>query len=74
MNLIELQDVLGKSIKKITDNNFNFEEKEEVLKEAEYVAKIAKQMINNADIILRSEKAMSEGQNLRNMREIINGN
>ena len=38
------------------------EERKKEQEKAEYVAKLAKQMINNADVILRSEKLVAEGR------------
>lgn len=62
MTLLELQNILGATISKITDESLSKREHDESLTNAEYIAKIAKQMINNADIILRSEKLIDEGK------------
>lgn len=56
MTLIELQDILGKGIKAITETENDKKQHQYALENAEYIAKIAKQMINNADIILRTDK------------------
>ena len=56
MTIIELQDVLGNSIKEI---NLSFEDDQqrmEAFNKAEYTAKIAKQMVNAADVVLRADK------------------
>lgn len=71
MNLLELQDILGNTILEVTDTNKSDEEHKTSLTNAEYIAKIAKQMINNADIVLRSEKLMQEGYEMKNTREMI---
>lgn len=71
MNLLELQNILGNTISEITNKSRSKEEHKEILDNAEYIAKISKQMINNADIILRSEKLMSEGKSLPKIKEII---
>ncbi|MBU5669554.1 hypothetical protein KQI68_06835 [Peptoniphilus sp. MSJ-1] len=71
MNLLELQDILGNTILEVTDKNKSDEEHKISLTNAEYIAKIAKQMINNADIVLRSEKLMQEGYEMQNTREMI---
>lgn len=57
MNLLELQDKLSESITDISDTkNMTPDKAEAVFKRAEYIAKVSKQMINNADIILRADK------------------
>ena len=71
MNLLELQDILGNTISEIRDNEKTEEEHKKALSNAEYIAKISKQMINNADIILRSEKLMTEGKKLPNIKKMI---
>lgn len=71
MNLLELQDILGNTITEIIDDNKTEEEHKKSLSNAEYIAKISKQMINNADIILRSEKLMTEGKKLPNIKKMI---
>jgi len=49
MTLLELQDVLGKAILSIEDGTGNIDK-------AKAIASLAKQMINNADVILRTDK------------------
>lgn len=56
MNLLELQDVLGQRISVAMDPNLTDENREKEIKTSEVVARLAKQMINNADIILRTDK------------------
>ena len=63
MNLLELQKILGNRIKEeINSKNLSESEKYECHKTSENIAKLAKQMINNADIILRSEKLITDKQ------------
>ena len=52
MTLLELQDVLGKAIVSIEDGTGNIDK-------AKAIASLAKQMINNADVILRTDKFMN---------------
>ncbi len=52
MNLLELQDVLGDMVSQVKNSNGD----KEVSTKAESIARLAKQMINNADIILRTDK------------------
>lgn len=49
MTLLELQNVLGKAILSIEDGTGNIDK-------AKAIASLAKQMINNADVILRTDK------------------
>jgi hypothetical protein len=56
MTLVELQDVLSKSITEVMDTTATAEEHATSLTTAEVVARLAKQMINNADVILRTDK------------------
>lgn len=49
MNLLELQELLGNEIKAVVSGTADIEE-------AKAVASLAKQMINNADIVLRADK------------------
>lgn len=56
ITLIEMQDVLGKQIERCTDEHLTAETRALVFDQAKNVAKLAKQVINNADIILRADK------------------
>ena len=62
MTLIELQQILGDRIEMAADKSLPLEER---IKEAEIsqtISSLAKQMINNADVVLRSEKLDAEGK------------
>lgn len=52
MKLTELQSVLGEEINKVRQNGVD----DNILKGAHTVALLAKQVINNADIIIRFDK------------------
>ena len=65
MTLVELQEVLGKQIENLTDEREPFENKRRIAENALVISALAKQMINNADVVLRAEKLFSEGK-LRN--------
>lgn len=54
MTIIELQSVLGQTIDAI--RNAEGEDIKSTYIKAEYIAKIAKQMINAADVVLRTDK------------------
>lgn len=60
MTLVELQKVLGKQIEDLTDPREPFENKRRIAENAIVVSSLAKQMINNADVVLRSVKFMAD--------------
>ena len=60
MTLIELQEKLGKQIEDITDECIPFENRKKMAELATVVSSLAKQMINNADVVLRAEKLRGE--------------
>ena len=62
MTLTELQDKLGEQINLITNEETPFEERKRLADVATVVSSLAKQMINNADVILRTEKLVAEGK------------
>ncbi len=64
MTLLELQELLGKNITKIDDlpDDVDKDKLLTAIKRAETVAHLAKQMINNADVILRRDVAIGNGK------------
>ena len=56
MTLLELQKILGARIEKVQDGTLTDEQREAEVKTSDIIARLAKQMINNADIILRTDK------------------
>ena len=60
MTLIELQNVLGERIKLANDPNIDENTKKAEAETSKTIASLAKQMINNADVVLRAEKFMKE--------------
>lgn len=62
MTLTELQNKLGEQIDLLTDKSTPFTAKKQFADVAMTVSSLAKQMINNADVILRTEKLVSEGK------------
>lgn len=62
MTLIELQNKLGEQIEALTNPEASNETKKEAAEIASVISSIAKQMINNADIVLRRDKMISEGK------------
>lgn len=62
MTLLELQDILGERIRIAINPNLSVEERKEETGISQTIASLAKQMINNADIVLRADKLVSEGK------------
>lgn len=60
MTLVELQEVLGKQIEMLTDEREPYENKRRIAENAIVVSSLAKQMINNADVVLRSVKFVAD--------------
>lgn len=68
MTLKELNNILGDQIRKIQNNEPN------ARMDAVLIVSIAKQIINNADVIMRAERLRSEGVLLdSHMEELITG-
>lgn len=64
MTLIELQDILGDRIK-ITLSDMETEERVIENEQTALIIETAKQMINNGDLILRTEKLAAQAKNLK---------
>ena len=63
---------LGEQITLITDEKTPYEAKKKLADVATVVSSLAKQMINNADVILRTEKLIAEGKlNESNIEKMI---
>ena len=67
MTLVELQFILGENIKavhemKVSGEEADPEEIKAVYGRAEAIARLAKQMVNNADVVLRKDKLQAEGK------------
>lgn len=64
MTLIELQEILGDRINVCLENDLTPEERQTENAQSALIMGIAKQMINNGDLILRTEKLMAQSKNL----------
>lgn len=64
MTLLELQDVLGDRIRVTLRDDLTAEEREMENEQSALIISTAKQMINNGDLILRTEKLMAQMKNL----------
>ena len=62
MTLAQLQGKLGEQIELLTDPNTPHTAKKNLAEIAQTVSSLAKQMINNADVFLRTEKLVAEGK------------
>ena len=62
MTLRELQAVLGERIKIAQDTTMALEDRVRETEISQTVSSLAKQMVNNADVVLRAEKLLSEGK------------
>ena len=64
MTLLDLQEVLGDRIAVTLDKNLTPEERQIENEQSALIMNIGKQMINNGDLILRTEKLMAQTRNL----------
>lgn len=62
MTLFELQKVLGDRIAIHNDMAMGEEERKKELETSDIISRLAKQMINNADVVLRTDKLIAEGK------------
>lgn len=74
MTLIELQKVLGDRIE-VTLKEMSPEERQMENEQSVIIINIAKQMINNGDLILRTEKLLAQNRNIKESfaMKLING-
>lgn len=68
MTMLELQKVLGDRINVTLQNGLSPEERQIENEASALVMNLGKQMINNADLILRFEKLQAQTHNLKNSR------
>lgn len=62
MTLMELQQILGERIEIANDVAMGEEERKKENEKSDIIARLAKQMINNADVVLRTNKLFSDGK------------
>ena len=67
MTLMEMQNVLGETLDRIRDKTTSPEERAIIMEQAINTAKIAKQMINTADIVLRTDKLCARTDRINRM-------
>jgi len=66
MTLVELQKVLGDRVATTLRKDFTPEERQTENEQSYLIMNLAKQMINNGDLILRTEKLMAQTRQLDN--------
>lgn len=76
MTLIELQKIMGDRVEVTLKEDITPEERQQDNEQTALVIGLAKQMINNGDLILRTEKLMAQTKALTHSyaMELINGN
>lgn len=62
MTLLELQKILGERIRIATDENMSVEDRKKEAEISQTISSLAKQMINNTDVVLRTDKLTAEGK------------
>ena len=65
MTLFDLQKVLGERIEIANDMAMTEEERKVENEKSDMIARLAKQMINNADVVLRTDKLIAEEKLLK---------
>ena len=75
MTLVELQKILGERIRIATDKSLSVEERKVEAEISQTISSLAKQMINNADVVLRTDKLVAEGKLTNsNIQKLVGGN
>ena len=76
MTLVELQEVLGDRINVTLRDDLSPEERQVENEQSHLIMTLAKQMINNGDLILRTEKLMAQNKSLEKsvIVSLIKGN
>lgn len=75
MTLVELQKIMGERVNVTLKENVTPEERQEDNEQTALIIGLAKQMINNGDLILRTEKLMAQTKALKHSyaMDLING-
>lgn len=74
MTLIELQKILGERIEIAKNKDLPIEERVKEAEISQTISSLAKQMINNADVVLRSDKLVAEGKLINSNIQKLVGN
>ena len=75
MTLLKLQEILGERVDVTLDNSLSPEQRQIENEQTALVVELGKQMINNGDLILRTEKLMAQTKSLTRSyaMELIDG-
>lgn len=74
MTLLELQEVLGERIRIANDTILAPKQRKQENEISQTIAVLAKQMINNADVVLRTDKLAAEGKLINsNAQKLVGG-
>lgn len=74
MTLLELQNILGERIRIANDTSLPPEQRKQENEISQTIASLAKQMINNADVVLRTDKLAAEGKLINsNAQKLVGG-
>lgn len=65
MKMVELQEILGKRVEITLQDGQTPEERQTNNEDSALIMNLAKQMINNADLILRAEKLQAQNHSLK---------
>lgn len=65
MTLVELQNILGERVRITKRDDLTPEQRQQENEQSALIMGLAKQMINNGDLILRTEKLMAQTKNLK---------
>lgn len=65
MTLVRLQEILGDRINMTLRTDLTAEQRQTENEQSFLIMNLAKQMINNGDLILRTEKLAAQNKNLR---------
>ena len=65
--LMGMQDILFETLNEVHNAEGGTKAFHYTMEKAEYEAKIAKQLINNADVILRADKLVGKGERIDSM-------
>ncbi|MGI6721082.1 MAG: hypothetical protein ACOX4I_00775 [Anaerovoracaceae bacterium] len=71
MTLYELQNILGETINKIRRTDLTEDQRKAYASEADSIARLSKQMINNADIMLRADRLIADGKGINNLKKVL---
>ena len=72
---MELQEILGERIRIASDSTLSVDERRKETELSQTISSLAKQMINNADVVLRPDKLVAEGKlKESHIERLVHGN